>query len=365
MAGLVDLAIVVVPALSLVDSESQGGVIDRLDLRVLLAVCVGVLVVGLVVPTVTGGRTPGKLLFGLSVALESGGRPSIRHHALRAAAALVDLMPGVVPGLTGFAVAASSPRKQRLGDRLAGTTVIDLTKTTAEAPPDNHLNQLIESTDNGDIRPAFSVPEPSSEVFDMSSADSSVDENHESPESGADGSFADSAPERSADDVAPEVTEVGQLLEIDVQDPDPADSASSDDDWVEGTVSTFAVEELIEEHDDGADEHAEDGQNEISSEDVNPEEIAAEDISPEPVSSEEIESDSTTIEASSPDASEPTDTLKSRLVEAAASPEASASTSYPLPSHRRSAADTQTTPEPVALENDPPADEADSVSEPT
>ncbi len=307
LAGLVDLGLASVPVALIIVRSGPGGLLEKLDFLLLLAAFTGIVVVGLIVPTLTGGRTPGKLLFGLSLSLEGGGRPSIRHHALRTAAAIADLMPGVVPGLTGFAVAASSPRRQRLGDRLAGTTVIDLTNPPSETNTNIHLNQELELADNANIRPVFSLPEPSSEVFNMSSADDNADQS-----------------------IDQDIEIFDQALETD----DPSDEAddSDDVDWVDGTVSTFTVAEVVEED---VEEHAE------PVEEVPTDESIDFDTVDEPADEAEdavaiIEPEVAAAEPKDPAAIvEPADTHKSRLVATSKTEIESASTTYPLPSHRQ------------------------------
>jgi uncharacterized RDD family membrane protein YckC len=81
--------------------------------------------VGVMVPAVTGGQSIGKKLFGLRVVSLDGVPPPLARHVMRTAAGLADLMPVVLPGLTGLAVAAFSPARQRIGDRVAKTIVVD------------------------------------------------------------------------------------------------------------------------------------------------------------------------------------------------------------------------------------------------
>lgn len=89
------------------------------------AAAVASIVIGALIPVVAGGRSPGKILFRLQVITVAGGTPGLIRHLVRTLASPIDLMPLVVPGLTGFAFAASSPESQRVGDRLAGTIVTE------------------------------------------------------------------------------------------------------------------------------------------------------------------------------------------------------------------------------------------------
>ncbi len=92
------------------------------------------LVVGVVIPGLTDGRSPGKMLFRLRILTLDGAPPGLIRHLIRTLASAADLMPVVIPGLTGYAFAASNPRRQRIGDRLARTLVIDQ-RPLATPPP--------------------------------------------------------------------------------------------------------------------------------------------------------------------------------------------------------------------------------------
>lgn len=94
-------------------------------------------IVAIVIPTVTSGQSPGKWLFGLTVVNVDGHAPSTGHHILRTLGSVIDLSPLVIPGLVGFAVAAGSPRHQRIGDRLAKTMVIKQTSAAEQPQPDH------------------------------------------------------------------------------------------------------------------------------------------------------------------------------------------------------------------------------------
>lgn len=71
------------------------------------------------------GGTPVKLLFDLRVVRENdGGQIGWGESAIRNVLRIVDIFP--VMYLVGFLVAVSSPKSQRLGDRIARTVVIRL-----------------------------------------------------------------------------------------------------------------------------------------------------------------------------------------------------------------------------------------------
>jgi uncharacterized RDD family membrane protein YckC len=80
----------------------------------------------------TTGATPGKHLCGLRVVTADGQPCGTGKAAVRSAAWIVDAFPYVLP-LTGYAAAFGDRQGQRLGDRAAGTYVID--KTYLGQPP--------------------------------------------------------------------------------------------------------------------------------------------------------------------------------------------------------------------------------------
>src|SRR5262249_31935673 len=76
------------------------------------------------------GATLGKLLVGLRVRMVSGSRCSFGAAALRELGWVADLFPYCLP-ILGLLRALQSPKRQRIGDRLAGTMVV----TAARAGP--------------------------------------------------------------------------------------------------------------------------------------------------------------------------------------------------------------------------------------
>lgn len=71
------------------------------------------------------GATPGKALVGLRCVGPDGQPPGVKAGVVRTAAWVLDGFPYVVPGLAGFAMLMSTDDETRVGDRLAGTHVID------------------------------------------------------------------------------------------------------------------------------------------------------------------------------------------------------------------------------------------------
>jgi len=78
------------------------------------------------------GWSPGKLVLGLRVVREDGSKPGILKALVRWLLWIVDLFPYVIPGLTGFIVALSTPGHKRIGDYGARTFVV---KRTAAGTP--------------------------------------------------------------------------------------------------------------------------------------------------------------------------------------------------------------------------------------
>ena len=126
LALALDLAIVGVVEIVLVIVVVVAGVDIDPALATALVVVLGVL--GLVAwptawETLTRGRSPGKIAFGLRVVRDDGGPIRFRHALVRALTGLaVDF--GLLSGVVAMVVAACSPRGQRVGDLLAGTVVL-------------------------------------------------------------------------------------------------------------------------------------------------------------------------------------------------------------------------------------------------
>lgn len=70
------------------------------------------------------GRTLGKLICGIRVVREDGSTPGIGRGTLRWVLLIVDDFPYIIPMLTGFIVALTNDRRQRVGDLAAGTFVV-------------------------------------------------------------------------------------------------------------------------------------------------------------------------------------------------------------------------------------------------
>jgi len=79
----------------------------------------------------TFGWTPGKLLFGIRVVDFFGGTPTVGQALVRNTFRILDTYPYVVPNLVGLAILLSNRRRQRGGDKAAGTLVVDRRASSA------------------------------------------------------------------------------------------------------------------------------------------------------------------------------------------------------------------------------------------
>jgi uncharacterized RDD family membrane protein YckC len=83
------------------------------------------------------GRTVGKALTGIKVVKETGEECSVGASVLRN---VLDVIDGIFYYLVGFLVMAFSDKRQRVGDRLAGTMVVSSNPTSA-AEPSNTVSE--------------------------------------------------------------------------------------------------------------------------------------------------------------------------------------------------------------------------------
>ena len=81
------------------------------------------------------GTTLGKRLFGLRVTGQRGERITWGQSVGRNLMRLVDSLPFVIPYLLGFVVAVTDDEKRRLGDRVAGTHVVQADARAEPARP--------------------------------------------------------------------------------------------------------------------------------------------------------------------------------------------------------------------------------------
>lgn len=96
--------------------SGAGGVLLGLFIGGIFALGYGFLLEGL-----WDGFTVGKRLFGIKVVKEDGSECSLGSAFVRN---LLELIDGLFYYLVGFLVMAASDRRQRIGDRLAGTVVV-------------------------------------------------------------------------------------------------------------------------------------------------------------------------------------------------------------------------------------------------
>lgn len=72
----------------------------------------------------TVGASLGKLLLGIRVRRTDDGRVTVAGAGIRNALRVIDALPYFIPYLLGSIAVARSPKRQRLGDRAAGTVVV-------------------------------------------------------------------------------------------------------------------------------------------------------------------------------------------------------------------------------------------------
>ncbi len=126
-------------------------------IAVTAAAAVAGIITGALVPRLAGGRSPGKILLGMRVVTLDGQSAGLARHLMRTVAAPADLMPIVVPGLTGYAFAASNPRQQRIGDRLAKTIVVEKGEHSGSAAPASKSEAPVSAATNVPTNPVPTI----------------------------------------------------------------------------------------------------------------------------------------------------------------------------------------------------------------
>lgn len=71
------------------------------------------------------GWTLGKMLTGIRVVREDGSAPGFGRAAARSFLWIADAFPYIIPNLVGFVVAMTNDQRQRIGDKVAGTCVVE------------------------------------------------------------------------------------------------------------------------------------------------------------------------------------------------------------------------------------------------
>lgn len=84
------------------------------------------------------GYTVGKKLFGIKVVEEDGGQCLLSSAFVRN---LLEIIDGLFYYLIGFIAMAASDKRQRIGDRLAGTMVVRETPADTDQPADTTADQ--------------------------------------------------------------------------------------------------------------------------------------------------------------------------------------------------------------------------------
>jgi uncharacterized RDD family membrane protein YckC len=99
---------------------------------------VGSFAIGLVYFTVTEGllgATVGKFAAGIRVVREDGTKLDVLHALIRNILRVVDALPYLIPYLLGAILVWTSSKKQRLGDRVAKTVVVEASSVGAAPGP--------------------------------------------------------------------------------------------------------------------------------------------------------------------------------------------------------------------------------------
>ena len=112
-----------------------GGAISGIGLLLGL---VGVFVYWFLLEGLWDGYTIGKKLFGIKVVEEDGHECTLSSSFVRN---LLEIIDGLFYYLVGFIVMAVSDKRQRIGDRLAGTTVVRETPRDTRRPENASADQ--------------------------------------------------------------------------------------------------------------------------------------------------------------------------------------------------------------------------------
>ena len=95
---------------------------------------VGLTLVAFYLAEVVSGKTIGKQVTGLRVAMADGQPPTPGAIFMRTLLRPIDGVPFIIPNLLGFITVASSKRNQRIGDMVAGTIVTSADRTGLDLP---------------------------------------------------------------------------------------------------------------------------------------------------------------------------------------------------------------------------------------
>jgi uncharacterized RDD family membrane protein YckC len=137
LATLVDVVVVGIIVAPLADTT-----VDRtsglwIEVRYSGGASVGAWLIGIAYFTLmegTIGATVGKLLVGLRVRGEDGAAAGLGRAFVRNLLRVIDALPYALPYLLGAILVWASPTRQRLGDRIANTVVINHRSRPSPAP---------------------------------------------------------------------------------------------------------------------------------------------------------------------------------------------------------------------------------------
>jgi uncharacterized RDD family membrane protein YckC len=86
-----------------------------------------------IIPGLTG-TSPGKSAVGIRIISDTGGKPGLGKAFIRWLVWIVDGFPYIIPNLVGFILALTDAQHRRLGDRAAGTLVVEKSAAEQAAP---------------------------------------------------------------------------------------------------------------------------------------------------------------------------------------------------------------------------------------
>lgn len=93
-------------------------------------------------------RTIGMLPFGIGIKRTDGTKAGARAHLTRTLVGFFDAIPFVIPGLMGFVMAKGSSHRQRFGDRMAKTVVVDLKALVLSEAPQEKIDLGLKTPDD-------------------------------------------------------------------------------------------------------------------------------------------------------------------------------------------------------------------------
>ncbi len=138
----------------------------------LVAAVIGAMIV---MPLVLDGQTAGKKLFSLRTVAIDGSAPMLPHYVGRLIGGFADFFPFFVPGIVGWIVASQDEERQRLGDQLGRTLVVDdhsiprIKQTSDSAESDNVATTSAEASKSDEEGTRLARKGPATRLLDSGS----------------------------------------------------------------------------------------------------------------------------------------------------------------------------------------------------